>query len=177
MEGIARSIIEKRVEEKTLAIFWLGQAGFVFKTDRGKIIYIDPYLTECVEQAYGFKRIMMSVLDPEEVLADFIIITHKHEDHLDMEAIPIIAQTCSARFVGPPECMEKCHELGISKGRLIEVVEGYEQNLGGVNALVVFADHTELAPEAVGVILDFEFVRVYVTGDTSARRKWTKSFL
>ncbi len=25
--------------------------------------------------------------------------------------------------------MEKCHELGISKGRLLEIVEGYEKNL------------------------------------------------
>lgn len=169
MEKIARSIVEKKVDERALAIFWLGQASFVFKTDKGKIIYIDPCLTECVEQVYGFKRIMMSVLDPQEVIANFVIITHKHEDHLDVEAIPIIARSCNAKFVGPPECMRKCRELGVSKDRLIEIIEGNEESLDGVRMLAVFADHGKLAPEAIGVILDFQFVRVYVTGDTSHR--------
>lgn len=167
IKKIARSIIEKKVDTGTLVIFWLGQAGFVFKIHNGKIIYIDPYLTECAEQIYGFKRIMMSVLDPEEVVADYIIVTHKHGDHLDPEAIPIIAQSCKAKFIGPPECIQKCHELGISKGRLIEIVENEEKNLDGVDVLAVFADHGKLAPEAIGVVLDFQFVRVYITGDTS----------
>jgi len=29
-----------------LAIFWLGQAGFVYKTPANRVIYIDPYLSD-----------------------------------------------------------------------------------------------------------------------------------
>lgn len=169
MKEIARSIVKKKVEKGALAIFWLGQAGFVFKTNSGRIIYVDPYLTECIEQVYGFKRIMISVLEPAEVVADFVITTHRHEDHLDIEAFPIITRNCNTKFVGPPQCMEKCRELGIDKDHLMEIVEGEKKNLGGVKVLAVFADHGKLAPEAIGLILDFQFVRVYVTGDTSYR--------
>lgn len=167
MGKVAQNITCKRVREGTIAIFWLGQAGFVFKTAQGKIIYVDPYLTDSVEGVAGFKRLTPSVIEPGEVRADWVVITHLHPDHLDIDAVPEIAKKGKARFIGPPECMEKCRELGASEDCLVDVVAGDERDLDGVHLLAVYADHGDLAPEAIGVVLDFDFASVYITGDTS----------
>ena len=167
MGKVAQNIVSKKVEEGTVAIFWLGQAGFVFKTAQGKIIYVDPYLTDSVEGVAGFKRLTPSVIEPGEVRADWVVITHHHPDHLDIDAVPEIAKKGKARFIGPPECMEKCRELGVSEDCLVGVVAGDERDLDGVHLLAVYADHGDLAPEAIGVVLDFDFASVYITGDTA----------
>jgi len=167
MGKVAQNIISKKVKEGTVAIFWLGQAGFVFKTSQGKIIYIDPYLTDSAEKVCGFKRLTPTVVEPYEVYADWVIITHNHPDHLDIEAIPEIARKGKTRFIGPPECMEKCYELGVSKKQLVSIVEGDEREIDGVYLTAVYADHGDLAPEAIGIVLDFKIVKVYITGDTA----------
>jgi len=167
MGKVAQNIVSKKVEEGTVAIFWLGQAGFVFKTAQGKIIYVDPYLTDSVEGVAGFKRLTPSVIEPGEVRADWVVITHLHPDHLDIDAVPEIAKRGKTRFIGPPECMGRCHELGVTRDRSVGVVQGDERDLDGVRLLAVYADHGDLAPEAVGVMLDFDFTSVYITGDTS----------
>ena len=43
MDNLARRIETDTVEKGSLAIYWLSQAGFVFKNHAGKIVYIDPY--------------------------------------------------------------------------------------------------------------------------------------
>ena len=93
MVNLAERIRETLVKPGNVAIFWLAQAGFVFKNTSGKIIYIDPYLTDYVERALpeygmGFKRIMPKLIAPEDVEADYVISTHSHQDHLDVDALP-----------------------------------------------------------------------------------------
>lgn len=47
-KSIAEKISQTKVKPGSLAVCWLAQAGFVFKTSDGKIIYVDPYLTDYV---------------------------------------------------------------------------------------------------------------------------------
>jgi L-ascorbate 6-phosphate lactonase len=167
--GVAKSIQRLSVPSRSVAIFWLGQAGFVFKTAGGKIAYVDPYLTDSVERLVGYKRIMAGVISPAEVRADAVLLTHHHEDHLDIDAIPIIAKKTRAHFVAPGESVRKLLGLGIDKARISEVREGSQAPLGFVTVRAVHADHGDLAPDAVGYVLDFGFLRVYFTGDTAYR--------
>jgi len=44
MNVLVNEINETRVEPGGLQIWWIGQAGFVFKSSK-QIIYIDPYLS------------------------------------------------------------------------------------------------------------------------------------
>jgi L-ascorbate 6-phosphate lactonase len=81
MSRLAYAIRNTHVEVDRLAIFWLGQAGFVYKTPGGQVIYIDPYLTDYVERRVGYKRIMATPIQPEEVEADLLVSTHAHADH------------------------------------------------------------------------------------------------
>ena len=59
--------------------------------------------------------------------------------------------------------------MGISEERCLLLEEGKEIRLDGIRINVVFADHGELAPDAVGVVLEMDHVKVYHTGDTAYR--------
>jgi L-ascorbate 6-phosphate lactonase len=46
---------------------------------------------------------------------------------------------------------------------------GQEISVHGIRVKGVYADHGTLAPDAIGIVLDFGGVRVYHTGDTAYR--------
>ena len=47
--------------------------------------------------------------------------------------------------------------------------EGQSLTLGSVEISAVYADHGELAPDALGMVLNFGGIKVYHTGDTAYR--------
>jgi len=168
---LAAAIDTDKVGQDCLAIYWLSQAGFVFKSPSGKVVYIDPYFSEVVERLFGFKRMMACPISASEVNADLIICTHEHLDHMDIDALPVLAKNTRVRFAGPIECVKEFSKLGISPDRSILLEEGKEIRLEGITLNVVFADHGELAPDAVGAVVEMDGVRVYHTGDTAYRPK------
>ncbi len=169
-ESLAQRIVKDRIEPGSLGIYWLAQAGFVFKTPAGKIAYVDPYISELVERVAGFKRMMTCPIKAEEVEADLVVTTHEHPDHLDTDALPIIARNPRAHFVGPVECYKEFLKLGISEDRCHLLEEGKEIDLDRIRAIGTFADHGDLAPDALGVVLDLDGFKVFHTGDTAFRR-------
>jgi L-ascorbate metabolism protein UlaG (beta-lactamase superfamily) len=169
MEVFAQKIRDRKVEEGSLAIYWLSQAGFVFKSSANRIVYVDPYFSEVVEREFGFKRMMSCPIAAEEVEADLIVCTHEHLDHMDSEALPIIAKRTLTHFAGPVECVKEFRAMGISEGRCHLLEESKRRVVAGISVEGVYADHGELAPDALGVVFDFEGIRVYHTGDTAFR--------
>jgi L-ascorbate 6-phosphate lactonase len=169
MSDLAEIIANRKVPDGALAIYWLCQAGFAFKTSEGRTVYIDPYFSDCVERVAGFKRMMTCPMMAAEVVADMIICTHEHLDHTDTDALPIIAQNSSAHFVGPVECIKIFRDLGISADRCHLLEEGQTIELFGIAIKGVYADHGELTPDALGIIIDFGGITVYHTGDTAYR--------
>ncbi len=158
MIDLARQIRELSVPTGSLGIFWLGQAGFVFKTPTGKIVYTDPYLTASVQQAlpeygFGFKRLMASLVEPEEVEADYVISTHAHADHFDTQAVPVIARSPRPHFIGAPDCQELYGQAGVPGDRVTILHTGERLDLDGFQLTGVYADHGELAPDASGVVV------------------------
>jgi L-ascorbate 6-phosphate lactonase len=178
MIDLAQTIRETKITEGSLAIFWLAQAGFVFKTVNDKIIFVDPYLTDYVqhvlpEYGLGFKRMMASLLEPEEVEADYVISTHSHADHFDGEAIPRIARNPRVHFIGAPDCHDLYQNAGIPEDRFTILHLGETLNLGGCQLTGVFADHGDLAPDALGLWMDFDGITVWQVGDSAYRPdKW-----
>jgi len=172
MGNLAKNIRETSAKSGELAIFWLGGAGFAFKTAGGKIVYVDPYLSDALDRFYSWKRLPTSPipLAPGEVVADLVLTTHAHEDHLDPDAIPGMAAASQAIFAGPTMCVQALQEWNIAAERVVEINRGESQTLAGVPVSAVFAHRASPAgaqtPDAVGYVLDLEGVVVYHTGDS-----------
>jgi L-ascorbate 6-phosphate lactonase len=151
-------------------MWWLSQAGFAFKTPGGKVIFVDPYLSDAVERLFGFKRLSLSPLAPEEVSCDLLILTHEHADHLDPDALPIIAKNNpQCRFAAPSGCDEGLTAAGIAPERRFLLESNKICDLQSVKVHAVPADHGDLAPSALSLLLDFDGIRIVLTGDTSWR--------
>ena len=72
-------------------LFAAGQAGYIIKSSSGQLLAIDLYLSNCVERLEGhkgFKRLLPQILDPSTLTFDYIICTHPHLDHFDIDAVP-----------------------------------------------------------------------------------------
>jgi Predicted Zn-dependent hydrolases of the beta-lactamase fold len=167
VKGFMDRVHATEVTDNTLAIFWLGQAGFMIKTPKGCLIAIDPYLSDYCEQAAGFKRIMPPVMAIEELEADYLFVSHEHSDHFDMELVKVLKDNKKLKILGPQECMELSDEAGISTECFNVLEENKTVNFGEFKVIPVKADHGELSPGALGFIFDFGFTRVYFAGDTA----------
>jgi len=169
MPNLAETIAHHKVKAGQLAIYWICQAGFVFKNSANEVVYIDPYFSDVVERLIGFKRMMSCPLLPEDAHADIVVCTHEHLDHMDTDALPVMAQEPRTKFCGPIECIKEFTKLGIPSERCHLLEEGHRLTLGGVEINAVYADHGDLAPDALGVVLNFDGIKVYHTGDTAYR--------
>ncbi|MFB0533430.1 MAG: MBL fold metallo-hydrolase, partial [Anaerolineae bacterium] len=167
MGNLAKSIQDLTVEPGHLAVFWLGGAAFAFKTAGSKIVYVDPYLSDALEHYYSWQRLPTSpiLLLPSEVVADLVLVTHAHEDHLDPIAVPEIATASQAIFAGPTMCVEAMREWEIPSDHVVEINRGDSQTIAGIPVGAVFAHHVSPAgaqtPDAVGYVFDLDGIVVY----------------
>src|SRR5271156_6110998 len=58
MLNVSEMLANREVAPGQLAIYWLCQAGFAFKSSSKEVVFIDPYFTDLVERLVGFKRMM-----------------------------------------------------------------------------------------------------------------------
>jgi len=175
MSRFSEEMLEARVPGGSVRLWWLGQAGFAFKTPAGKIVYLDPYLSDAVERLHGFKRLSLSPIAAEEVTADWVVLTHEHTDHLDPDAVPVIARRNPAcRFAAPEGCREGLEKAGVDLSRWVRLQPSAVHPLPDhpLPDLVIHtapADHGDYAPSALALVLEFDGVRVLCPGDTSLR--------
>lgn len=167
---LSQEIAECRVPARAVRLWWLGQAGFAFKTHAGRIIYVDPYLSDAVERLHGFKRLSLSPIGADEVRADLVVLSHEHDDHLDADAVPVIARRNPAcRFAGPSGCSAGLKKAGVAPRRRVLLRPSRLHDLGVVRVRTAPADHGDFSPSALALVLDFDGVRVFYPGDTSWR--------
>lgn len=167
MKNLTREIKATVVPEGSAAIWWLAQAGFVFKSSAGDVIYLDPYLSDVVEKLAGFKRLSAAPIDAQDVQADWLVSSHEHPDHLDTDALPIIASNNpKCRFAGSLDCEPEYPRMGISADRVLLMECCKKYTLGEVDLYTGKADHGEYSPYALSFVFDFGRVKVMSTGDT-----------
>ena len=166
---LAERIAQSVPEPGTAELFYLGQAGFMIKGTSGVVIGLDLYLSDALESADGaYKRLIPTPLTVAEFTADILASTHAHGDHLDVELAADAARRLPGlHLVGAPDCRPVYRKCNIPDERTSILACGKKIRMDGVDFRAVYADHGELAPEAVGLIIDCGGVRIYHTGDTS----------
>jgi L-ascorbate 6-phosphate lactonase len=168
MENFAQSILTSRVPEGRVGVFFLGQAGFAFKTAGGELIAVDPYLSDCCERYFGFKRLMPHLLDAREVVFDTLMVTHAHYDHFDPDSVPVMMSSGRTRMIGAKDTAAECERLNI-KDNVTYLSCGETVTAGDVSVKGMPCDHGELAPDALGLLLTMGGKRIYIMGDTAYR--------
>lgn len=168
MRDFAQKISSLHVPQGTAGIAFLGQAGFVFKTPENKLIAIDPYLSDCCERYFGFKRLMPHILDARDLIFDQIIVSHAHYDHFDPDSIPNLMSNGHTELIGANDTKVECERLNIQdRVTYLSCNETLERD--GVKVTGVPCDHGELAPDALGLIIEIAGKRIYLMGDTAYR--------
>lgn len=171
MESFALKIMATPVRAGQVGVFFLGQAGFVLKTPAGELIATDPYLSDCCERYFGFKRLMPHILGADEVIFDYLVASHAHFDHFDPDSVPTLLGNGKTKFIGAKDTAAECERLGI-KDNLTFVSVGDKVQLGTATLTAVRCDHGADTPHALGLLFEIEGKKIYMMGDTAYRPDW-----
>lgn len=169
--GLMAEIRAFPVARNTVAMWWLGQNGYIFKSPEGLLISTDLYLTDsCAALAPGvnLQRQVPVLIPPEEVDVDLFTCTHNHADHTDPETIRRLRNKDTGRFIGPPPSCEVYQAEGVEAGRIVHAWPDCRFEYGDISIRGTFAlptDDTDL--NHMGYVFQFgKGPRVYITGDT-----------
>jgi L-ascorbate metabolism protein UlaG (beta-lactamase superfamily) len=141
-------------------IKWLGHAGFQIVSEKGKVIIIDPWLTDNPLAACKAEDITR---------ADFVLVTHDHFDHI-ADAARIVKST-GATLVGMPETVGRLKtEAKIPDS---QIVYGTGMNIGGtvssdgiaITMTQAFHSSQSGSPASYFIKLEDGFT-IYHAGDT-----------
>ncbi len=159
------------VPKQSVAIWWLGQNGYIFKTPEGTLAGVDLYLTDSCAHFYqqvNLKRRVPVLIPPEEVEVDVYTCTHSHQDHTDPWTIRGLRHKDTMQFVGPHPSCEIFRGEGVETGRIVPAWPSCEIEFRDIRITGTFAlptDDTDL--NHMGFVFQFgSGPKVYVTGDT-----------
>ena len=165
MDNLASRILGTAVAPGDIGVFFLGQAGFLFKLSDGTLLSVDPYLSDCCERYFGFKRLMPHLLHAGEITLDYLVATHAHYDHFDPDSVPLLLANGHTEFFGALDTRAECERLGL-KDRLSFLAVGDSVTRGGIRLTAVPCDHGADTPYAIGLLLEACGKRIYIMGDT-----------
>ena len=160
----------------SITMWWLGQAGFLVKSPAGRVIAIDPYLSnscKAIGDQFGFnmdRQVPPPLSAADLVGVDAYVLTHSHQDHLDPQTIEPYRQAGGAGpFIAPPETLEKLRAFGVPEAQLRMIWPNKTIPVGDLLVRATFAipfagdDLTH-----VGYLVSIEGgPRIYFTGDTA----------
>ncbi|MCX5659439.1 MAG: MBL fold metallo-hydrolase [Planctomycetota bacterium] len=174
-----RDIKQHVVPPGSLSIWWLGQMSFIFKSPGGKIIALDPYLSNSCYSPTGSldtnRRFPPPIAAADLVGVDLYLLTHTHQDHLDPETLgPYRAAGGDGPFAGPPEVYEKLLAAGIRPERVTMTWPNKIFELGDIRIRTTFAipfgpddlTHVGYFFEILGSEGGKGGTKLYLTGDT-----------
>jgi len=121
---------------------WLGQAGFRLSFD-GVELVVDPWVS-----SHENRLIPPPPLPAEGI--DWLLVTHEHLDHLDLEFLPVLLERSPAARVALPASLVPLVEDVVSAERLVPVEPHDTLDLDGLEARVVPAIHGVTVDDAYG---------------------------
>ncbi len=171
-EGLPERIRQRTVPPGQVVAWWLGGAGFVFKTSQGTQLYADPYLSDVVNDIFGQQRAFPPPLTADQACPDVLICTHWHEDHLDPGSIPIIARNNpTALLLMPPSALARAVSWGVPRRQITTLKAGQTLGIKDITISAVAARHNAgvegwEVSDGVCLILEIDGMKIFFSGDT-----------
>jgi L-ascorbate metabolism protein UlaG (beta-lactamase superfamily) len=142
---------------------WLGHSAFMLGSDRGKRIYVDPFLS-------GNPKTPEDEKVPD--LVDVICVTHGHSDHVG-DAVELSKRFPDAAIIAQVELKGWLGAKGAKVGEMPGLNKGGSTEIDGITYGLVNAFHSSstsdgtYAGEACGIVIRLEEGRtIYFAGDT-----------
>jgi L-ascorbate 6-phosphate lactonase len=173
---LRQHILDYVVPAGNITLWWLGQAGFVFKSPGGRTVVIDPYLTNSAKAdgapgGWNFDRMVLPPLAPADLVGfDLYALTHSHQDHLDPETLAgYRAAGGSGPYLAPAETAEKLRALGVPAGQITMTWPNNTLAIGDLElrATIAIPFGDDDLTHVGYVIRVLDGPTVYLTGDTS----------
>ena len=168
------SIRAFRVPQDSLALWYLGQNGFILRSGDGPLIGIDLYLTNSCARLFAhlpfrLDRQLPVFIEPEDLDIDIFYTTHSHEDHADAETIRRFGRLAKALFAGPWEALEKYRSCGVPASSCLMIHPNqtitFEGSTEFTGTFALPTDNTDL--NHAGLLIRFaNGITFYNTGDT-----------
>src|ERR1700722_15609415 len=120
--NLMKQIRDYPVDRNSVAMWWLGQSGYIFKSPEGTTVGVDLYLTDSVAKldvGIDLRRRGPIFLSPEDVQIDVFACSHNHQDHTDPETIRRLRHKDTEWFVGPHPSCKIFQGEGIETGRIV----------------------------------------------------------
>ena len=169
---VNKLVLELSNPNEGTCLYFMGQAGFIIKSKSGKTLAVDLYLSDCgerIEGHVGFKRLLPRILYPQEFIFDYIIATHPHFDHYDIDSMPFLMSNPHTWLFASFDCKKFVDETALDEKRITYVKPSDSCQAGDFSLHFINCDHGTLAPDAVGVIIEVDGKRIMVAGDTCLR--------
>lgn len=145
-------------------ITFIGQAGLLFENNNLKIL-VDPYLSDSVTiiNPLNYRRQPVDEFFLK-IKPDVIICTHDHIDHTDMETLQhYLGEGTPVTFLAPKSVWEKVRKFE-NRHNYVLFNPNSEWTQDGVLFSAVKAEHSDSF--AIGVIINDDGKKYYITGDT-----------
>ncbi len=168
-DWLPRAVAE--ADPDTVACWYLGCNGFAIKGAEGTVLWIDPYVG--TGDPPRTVRMIPVPFDPEDVaVADAVLATHEHTDHVHGPSqAPILANT-GAEFVAPDDSIAVAREEeiwteshAVDDDQFLEVTEGDEVRIGEFTVHVV-ETHDPDATHPVGYVIEHDAGTLFHAGDS-----------
>ncbi len=152
--------------------YWLGQAGFLFRTEKGTTVMVDPYMSDSAERSAGARcRRQVPVDESFFIAPDVLILSNDHIDHMDFDTIDRLVDADKDKKINmllPKSALAPVRARYEGRAEFILFTPGTEVSLADVLFVSVPAAHSD--PEAIGVMIKADGKTVYHTGDTLYNR-------
>lgn len=163
--------------ENQVALFYLGQEGFLFKYKNTHIL-IDPYLSDyvdkncCSDTVKWIRNYPVPIQAEELDFIDYILCTHTHYDHTDPYTLEKLARVNpNATFIVPAFAADLVAGYGISPDKIIGALTNTIIDCGDCEIHPVASAHEELHQDENGNYMElgykmiFDNISIYHGGD------------
>ena len=154
-----------------MLLTWLGQAGFLFRGSSGRVLMVDPYLSDHARSSHGIPRVMEAPIAAASLVPDVLLITHPDVDHLDPPTVEEYASVTGPTLVAAPSTARIAREQHGWAGPCVDLAADAAAEVAGARVTATWTRHGTCeevrGPEVeVGFVLELDGLALWHLGDT-----------